>query len=75
MDTEWLKFWSQGIQTSRKVSWSREGLDGKSTGTGWEECSLITATDSLNKVQHTDVPLSYYTGLLGTFIMLLLFTL
>ncbi|KAM7460857.1 hypothetical protein LguiA_028978 [Lonicera macranthoides] len=33
--------------------------------TGWEEYSLITATDSLNKVQHTDVPLSYYTGLLG----------
>ncbi|KAM7464856.1 hypothetical protein LguiB_012418 [Lonicera macranthoides] len=37
--------------------------------TGWEEYSLITATDSLNKVQHTDVPLSYYTGLLGTFIV------
>jgi NADPH-dependent curcumin reductase CurA len=34
---------------------------------GWEEYSLITATESLHKIQHTDVPLSYYTGLLGTF--------
>ncbi|KAM7460856.1 hypothetical protein LguiA_028977 [Lonicera macranthoides] len=34
-------------------------------GTGWEEYSLITATDQLFKIQHTDVPLSYYTGLLG----------
>jgi NADPH-dependent curcumin reductase CurA len=33
--------------------------------TGWEEYSLITSTDSLFKIQHTDVPLSYYTGLLG----------
>ncbi|KAM7460855.1 hypothetical protein LguiA_028976 [Lonicera macranthoides] len=33
--------------------------------TGWEEYSLITATDQLFKIQHTDVPLSYYTGLLG----------
>ncbi|XP_059445407.1 2-alkenal reductase (NADP(+)-dependent)-like isoform X2 [Corylus avellana] len=32
---------------------------------GWEEYSLITATESLHKIQHTDVPLSYYTGLLG----------
>jgi len=34
--------------------------------TGWEEYSLITATESLHKIQHNDVPLSYYTGLLGT---------
>ncbi|KAK3002529.1 hypothetical protein RJ639_022007 [Escallonia herrerae] len=33
--------------------------------TGWEEYSLITATEFLFKIQHTDVPLSYYTGLLG----------
>ena len=33
--------------------------------TKWEEYSLITMTESLFKIQHTDVPLSYYTGLLG----------
>ncbi|KAJ7969243.1 2-alkenal reductase (NADP(+)-dependent) [Quillaja saponaria] len=33
--------------------------------TGWEEYSLINSTESLFKIQHTDVPLSYYTGLLG----------
>ncbi|XP_042944737.1 2-alkenal reductase (NADP(+)-dependent)-like isoform X2 [Carya illinoinensis] len=40
--------------------------------TGWEEYSLITPTEGLKsieqglkKIQHTDVPLSYYTGLLG----------
>jgi NADPH-dependent curcumin reductase CurA len=33
--------------------------------TGWEEYSLITETDSLFEIQHTDVPLSYYTGILG----------
>jgi NADPH-dependent curcumin reductase CurA len=33
--------------------------------TGWEEYSLITATKALSKIQHTDVPLSYYTGILG----------
>ncbi|GLT55584.1 hypothetical protein SLA2020_286940 [Shorea laevis] len=33
--------------------------------TGWEEYSLITATESLFKIHHTDVPLSYYTGILG----------
>jgi NADPH-dependent curcumin reductase CurA len=33
--------------------------------TGWEEYSLITETDFLFKIQHTDVPLSYYTGILG----------
>lgn len=35
--------------------------------TGWEEYSLITAPESLFKIEHTDVPLSYYTGLLGTY--------
>ncbi|XP_024982542.1 2-alkenal reductase (NADP(+)-dependent)-like [Cynara cardunculus var. scolymus] len=33
--------------------------------TGWEEYSIITAPETLFKIQHTDVPLSYYTGLLG----------
>jgi hypothetical protein len=35
--------------------------------TGWEEYTLITFpdTESLFKIEHTDVPLSYYTGLLG----------
>ncbi|XP_059447336.1 2-alkenal reductase (NADP(+)-dependent)-like [Corylus avellana] len=33
--------------------------------TGWEEYSLITETDFLFKIEHTDVPLSYYTGILG----------
>ena len=32
--------------------------------TGWEEYSLITAP-YLFKVPHADVPLSYYTGILG----------
>ncbi|XP_059656097.1 2-alkenal reductase (NADP(+)-dependent)-like [Cornus florida] len=33
--------------------------------TGWEEYSLITAPDSIFKIEHTDVPLSYYAGVLG----------
>ncbi|KAJ0972976.1 hypothetical protein J5N97_020935 [Dioscorea zingiberensis] len=33
--------------------------------TGWEEYSLITNPESLFKIKYTDVPLSYYTGLLG----------
>ena len=33
--------------------------------TGWEEYSVINETDSLFKIHHTDVPLSYYTGILG----------
>ena len=32
---------------------------------GWEQYSLITAPENLLKIKHTDVPLSYYTGLLG----------
>ncbi|XP_044466659.1 2-alkenal reductase (NADP(+)-dependent)-like [Mangifera indica] len=33
---------------------------------GWEEYSLIkNPGESLFKIQHTDVPLSYYTGILG----------
>ncbi|KAE8022724.1 hypothetical protein FH972_008504 [Carpinus fangiana] len=33
--------------------------------TRWEEYSLITEMEGLFKIQHTDVPLSYYTGILG----------
>ncbi|XP_027120046.1 2-alkenal reductase (NADP(+)-dependent)-like [Coffea arabica] len=33
--------------------------------TTWEEYSIITSTEGLFKIQHTDVPLSYYTGILG----------
>ncbi|CAL0305978.1 unnamed protein product [Lupinus luteus] len=33
--------------------------------TKWEEYSLVPATLILFKIDHTDVPLSYYTGILG----------
>ncbi|KAL6976109.1 2-alkenal reductase (NADP(+)) [Sarracenia purpurea var. burkii] len=33
--------------------------------TGWEEYSLIDAPETLFKIENTDVPLSYYTGILG----------
>ncbi|XP_065617751.1 2-alkenal reductase (NADP(+)-dependent) isoform X2 [Quercus suber] len=33
--------------------------------TSWEEYSLITVLEGLFKIEHTDVPLSYYTGILG----------
>ncbi|KAG2728276.1 hypothetical protein I3760_01G197900 [Carya illinoinensis] len=33
--------------------------------TGWEEYSLLSGIESLRKIQHTDVPLSYYIGLLA----------
>ncbi|XP_044500517.1 2-alkenal reductase (NADP(+)-dependent)-like [Mangifera indica] len=33
--------------------------------TGWEEYSLIKKPEALFKIHHTDVPLSYYTGILG----------
>ncbi|KAE9611582.1 hypothetical protein Lal_00011636 [Lupinus albus] len=33
--------------------------------TKWEEYSVITMIDSFFKIEHTDVPLSYYTGILG----------
>ncbi|XAR71489.1 Allyl-alcohol dehydrogenase [Bertholletia excelsa] len=33
--------------------------------TGWEEYSLLTTASGLFKIQNTDVPLSYYTGILG----------
>ncbi|XP_020253026.1 2-alkenal reductase (NADP(+)-dependent)-like [Asparagus officinalis] len=33
--------------------------------TGWEEYSLVTSPETLLKIKDTDIPLSYYTGLLG----------
>ncbi|KAD5803569.1 hypothetical protein E3N88_14929 [Mikania micrantha] len=33
--------------------------------TGWEEYSIINEPETLFKIEHTDVPLSYYTGILG----------
>ena len=33
--------------------------------TGWEEYTLITSPETLFKIPNTDVPLSYYTGILG----------
>ena len=33
--------------------------------TGWEEYSLITDFQNMFKIQHTEVPVSYYTGILG----------
>ncbi|KNA15052.1 hypothetical protein SOVF_101690 [Spinacia oleracea] len=33
--------------------------------TGWEEYSLVTSPQHFFKIEHTDVPLSYYTGILG----------
>nr|TKS16535.1 hypothetical protein D5086_0000022690 [Populus alba] len=32
---------------------------------GWEEYSLVTTPECLTKILHIDVPLSYYTGILG----------
>lgn len=35
--------------------------------TNWEEYSLIPAAQIIFKIEHTDVPLSYYTGILGMY--------
>ncbi|NP_001266356.1 NADP-dependent alkenal double bond reductase P2 [Zea mays] len=32
---------------------------------GWEEYTLVTQPESLHKIKHTELPLSYYTGVLG----------
>jgi NADPH-dependent curcumin reductase CurA len=32
--------------------------------TGWEEYTLVTEPESLKKINHTELPLSYYTGVL-----------
>ena len=33
--------------------------------TGWEQYTILNATHGLFKIHDTDVPLSYYTGILG----------
>ncbi|XP_019449548.1 PREDICTED: 2-alkenal reductase (NADP(+)-dependent)-like [Lupinus angustifolius] len=33
--------------------------------TRWEEYSLVPSTQIFSKIEHTDVPLSYYAGILG----------
>ncbi|XP_027334257.1 NADP-dependent alkenal double bond reductase P2-like isoform X3 [Abrus precatorius] len=33
--------------------------------TNWEEYSFVSSAQILFKIEHTDVPLSYYTGILG----------
>lgn len=33
--------------------------------TKWEEYSILTNSHTFFKIEHKDVPLSYYTGLLG----------
>lgn len=35
--------------------------------TNWQEYSLLPAAQILFKIEHTDVPLSYYTGILGMY--------
>lgn len=38
--------------------------------TGWEEYTVISNPEDLNKIVYTDVPLSYYLGILGMTIIL-----
>lgn len=38
--------------------------------TGWEQYSLITSPEELFKIKHTDLPLSYYVGILGELCMI-----
>jgi len=33
--------------------------------TSWEEYTLVTHTEFLNQINHSELPLSYYTGVLG----------
>ena len=35
--------------------------------TKWEEYSLVPAAQIRGKIEHIDVPLSYYTGILGMY--------
>ena len=38
--------------------------------TKWEEYSLLPSAQILFKIEHTDVPLTYYTGILGMYSMI-----
>jgi NADPH-dependent curcumin reductase CurA len=33
--------------------------------TGWEEYTIVPEPESFFKINHPDLPLSYYTGILG----------
>jgi NADPH-dependent curcumin reductase CurA len=39
---------------------------------GWEEYTILTHPESLIKINHAELPLSYYTGLLGQLALSLL---
>ena len=41
------------------------GWEENSLITGWEKNSLVSSLENLFKIKYTDLPLSYYTGLLG----------
>ena len=45
--------------------------------TGWEEYSVLSRleSDNLFKIDHTDVPLSYYTGILGIVVVVVMISL
>ncbi|KAG5009715.1 hypothetical protein JHK87_018230 [Glycine soja] len=38
--------------------------------TKWEEYSLLPSAQILSKIEHTDVPITYYTGILGMYSMI-----
>ena len=40
--------------------------------TGWEEYTVIDNPETLFKINHPELPLSYYTGILGEFLSLCL---
>jgi hypothetical protein len=56
---EWPKLWNPGTQSSRRLSCFGAQSDGRSTVS-----SRMWKVD-LFKIHHTNVPLSYYTGILG----------
>jgi NADPH-dependent curcumin reductase CurA len=39
---------------------------------GWEEYTILTHPESLIKINHAELPLSYYTGVLGQLALSLL---
>ncbi|PNT73357.1 hypothetical protein BRADI_2g57440v3 [Brachypodium distachyon] len=58
----------QGLGVARVVDSTHPGFsagDIVSGMTGWEEYSLIDKPGQLNKIQQSDIPLSYHLGLLG----------
>ncbi|XP_044968320.1 2-alkenal reductase (NADP(+)-dependent)-like [Hordeum vulgare subsp. vulgare] len=58
----------EGLGVARVVDSTHPGFvagDIVSGMTGWEEYSLIDKPEQLNKIQQSDIPLSYHLGLLG----------